>query len=63
MNCDNVREMLDSYQDGELDLANHLEIERHLEDCVACSREYKNRQALKASFDESFYFQAPASLR
>ena len=63
MNCDNVREMLDSYQDGELDLTNHLEIERHLEVCETCAVAYKNLRALKSSFDESFYFQAPASLR
>src|SRR5256885_662735 len=63
MNCENVRSLLDSYQDGELDLTNHLEIERHLSDCDACGREYQNRRVLRSSFDESFYFRAPANLR
>jgi anti-sigma factor RsiW len=63
MNCENVQNMLDSYQDGELDLTNHLEIERHLKDCDVCGREYQNRRVLKSSFDESFYFRAPANLR
>ena len=63
MNCQDIRELIDSYADGELDLVNHLEIEKHLADCDACDAAYKNRQALNRAFDESFKFSAPASLR
>jgi len=63
MNCQNIRELIDSYVDGELDLVNHLEIEKHLAACDACDAAYKNRQALSAAFDSSLNFGAPASLR
>lgn len=63
MNCQNIRELMNGYLDGELDLVNHLEIERHLNDCDACAKEYKNFQTLRSSLDESFYFHAPANLR
>lgn len=63
MNCQDIRELIDSYVDGELDLVNHLEIERHLAACDECDAVYKNRTALSAAFDESFNFSAPASLR
>lgn len=63
MNCQDIRELIDSYSDGELDLVNHLEIEKHLAACDECEAVYKNRKALSGAFDESFKFSAPASLR
>ena len=64
MNCENTQKLLDGYADGELDLVNHLQIERHLQDCPSCALEYKNRQTLKSAFrDDSLYFRAAPDLK
>jgi anti-sigma factor RsiW len=55
--------MLPGYVDGELDLVRHLEVERHLQECPACTREVKGQQALRAVLcDPSFYRRPGAHL-
>ncbi|GHO98938.1 membrane protein [Reticulibacter mediterranei] len=64
MNCDDVQDLIDGYVDGELDLVRSLEIEQHLQKCVTCMQEYKNRQILhRAISNGNFYYRAPASLQ
>jgi len=64
MKCDDSRELLDSYVDGELDLVNHLQIEQHLKECADCARAHNNLVALRSAIaDDSFYYQAPGDLR
>ena len=64
MNCDDVQALLDGYVDGELDLVRSLEIEQHLQKCVTCIQEYKNRQILHSAISNgNFYYRAPASLQ
>lgn len=64
MNCEECKDLLDGYADGELDLVNHLQIERHLEECVDCTSVYKNIASLRAAISEpSFSYKAPAELR
>ncbi len=64
MNCDDVQDLIDGYVDGELDLVRSLEIEQHLQKCVSCMQEYKNRQILHSAISNgNFYYRAPASLQ
>lgn len=46
MNCQGIQEIIDAYRDGELNAAQDLEIERHLEKCPACSRMDGEQRAL-----------------
>ena len=64
MKCEDSRELLNSYADGELDLVNHLRIAQHIKDCPDCARSYENILALRSAMtDESFYLKAPSDLR
>jgi anti-sigma factor RsiW len=64
VNCQNTRDLLNGYADGELDIVNHLAIEEHLSTCPACSRIYEDQKTLKAAMaDASLYFNAPPDLR
>ena len=64
MNCSETQRLLHAYIDDELDVADTLEIERHLETCTACLATYNNYQALRTAIkDSSLYFQAPEKLQ
>jgi len=64
MNCVESRRLLHAYADSELDVANSLELERHLKDCAACAAETKSLQSLQAALRQSsLRFTAPDSLR
>jgi anti-sigma factor RsiW len=64
MNCPEMRELLDGYLDGELDLVRSLEAEQHLKDCPACRSQYEAQQALrKVVVERSQYFEAPPALQ
>jgi anti-sigma factor RsiW len=63
MTCREVQKLLDAYLDGELDLVHNLEIERHLQDCVACQSIYQNYQTLRKDLKGgSLYYQLPGEL-
>lgn len=63
MSCKDSRELIDAYEDGELDLAGNLEIEQHLQSCRGCSQAYKNHQALRSAIRSgSLYFDPPVNL-
>ena len=64
MNCEDCKDLLNGYVDGELDLVNHLRIEEHLKECVECGAAYKNVVTLRAAISEpSLAYKAPAYLR
>lgn len=64
MTCKDVRDLINAYADGELDLVRSLEIEQHLQGCSACSQIYRNHQTLKVAMsDGSLYYKSPANLR
>ena len=64
MDCDAARLLLHGHLDGELDLVSDLEVERHLEQCARCAREYAAMRAMRARLkDESLGFEAPSELR
>lgn len=61
---ENIRELLHAYVDGELDLANALAAERHLQSCADCRGTEKAIRELRSALtrDEPTYG-APAHLR
>jgi anti-sigma factor RsiW len=62
MSCKQTEELIDAYVDGELDLVNSVEIERHLRDCQACSQRHAGLLALRSAVG-GVYQQAPAELK
>lgn len=62
MSCKQTEELIDAYVDGELDLVNSLELERHLRDCQACSHRHASLLALRSAVG-GVYQQAPADLK
>lgn len=64
MNCTEAHRFLHAYLDNELDIAQSLDIERHLETCAACRESYDGYQELRdAMKGGSLYFTAPPQLR
>src|SRR6516225_7504039 len=61
---DNIRELLHAHVDGELDLANAREVERHLESCADCRGTEKAIRELRAALmSDAPAYRAPAHLR
>jgi hypothetical protein len=59
MNCEQVRERLSSYHDGELDESVRLEVSAHLEGCPGCKRELQAFRGMSSLFER---WEPPASL-
>jgi anti-sigma factor RsiW len=63
MACENERELLHGYLDGELDLATSLEFQRHLQECPTCARTYEQQQVLRTAISTAgLTFNAPPNL-
>jgi len=65
MTCDDLEPLVDSYADGELDLARTLEIEQHATGCAACSHTLASRRALRTALrgaTPALYYPAPDHL-
>jgi len=61
---ENIRELLHAYVDGELDLANARETERHLQACADCRGIEKAIRELRSVLtSEATAYRAPAHLR
>lgn len=64
MSCQETRQLLDAYVDGELDLVRSLELERHLESCAECHpTALQLKEARAAVQTYSPYFTAPQILK
>ena len=64
MACDNPRELLHGYLDGELDLATNLELQRHLRECPVCAKSYEEQQSLRTAISTSHLaYKAPSDLK
>jgi anti-sigma factor RsiW len=64
VNCDDARLLMHGHLDGELDLADDLEVQRHIEECPKCASEYAALRAMRTRLkDETFRFEAPAALK
>jgi anti-sigma factor RsiW len=63
MSCQETRQLLDAYVDGELDLVRSLELERHLESCAECQARAMQLKELQSAVQTySPYFPVPAGL-
>lgn len=64
MTCDDARVLMHALLDDELDLAHALEIQRHIEGCPECSREFEMLAAMRFRLkDVALRFEAPARLK
>ncbi len=62
MNCDQILQT-QAYLDGELDAADVLKAEHHLENCAECQAMAADHADLKAALAGAQYHRAPAALR
>jgi anti-sigma factor RsiW len=63
MNCQETRQLLDAYVDGELDLVRSLDLERHLESCDECPTVAAQLEEVRSTVQSySPYFFAPPGL-
>jgi anti-sigma factor RsiW len=64
LNCNEMKNLVHPYVDGELDLVRNLEIEEHLQACSACAQACKGKQALQTALRAgSLRFKAPTDLQ
>lgn len=63
MNCDQCAQLADAWLDGELDVANGVEFERHLRQCPGCARRTDALRSLASVVRAApLYVHAPAGL-
>lgn len=63
MDHQEILELLPAYADQELGIVETLEVQRHLDDCADCQREYAAQRIVSARFKkEAIYFDAPTHL-
>ena len=63
MRCEEVRPLIHSYLDGELDLVRSTEIDRHFDICHVCTRVHQGGLELRFAIREEIpYFTAPPEL-
>lgn len=62
MSCQETRELIHGYLDGEVDLVKSMEIEEHLRDCHACTQTHKGIRSLRSAIGGSaLRFEPPAN--
>lgn len=63
MSCEETKNQLHAYLDGELDVVRSVEFEEHLKGCPACSRAHQEYQSLRAAMARpSLRFEVPRGL-
>jgi anti-sigma factor RsiW len=63
MNCNETKDLIHGYLDGEMDLVRSMAIEQHLKDCAACAAAHRELQSLRTAIaGGSLYFKAPKGL-
>jgi anti-sigma factor RsiW len=64
MNCEDAKNLMDGYLDGELDPLTNQRIEEHLRHCRNCDQDYKtHRSLMRAIGNGAPYYKAPDGLR
>jgi anti-sigma factor RsiW len=64
MNCNQVRELISAYADGELDAEQRVAAEAHLRDCAQCSRALESLTMLKSAMqDATLSYNVPGALQ
>ncbi|MFL6354054.1 MAG: anti-sigma factor family protein, partial [Bryobacteraceae bacterium] len=63
MSCQESRQLIEAYVDGELDLVQSLEIERHVVSCAGCRAHCEKVKELRSALRTHYpYFAAPEAL-
>jgi anti-sigma factor RsiW len=57
--CEEIRDLLSPYADGELDLVRDLEFERHLRECPACAQALERTRLLSTRLRDPALYHAP----
>jgi mycothiol system anti-sigma-R factor len=64
MNCDEIKNLMDAYLDGELDPITSQKVEQHLRDCPKCEQAYEVETAMAHAISQAApYYKAPPELR
>jgi mycothiol system anti-sigma-R factor len=64
VNCEEMKNLMDAYLDGELDPVTSQRIEQHLRDCPKCEQAYEVETAMAHAISQAApYYKAPLDLR
>jgi mycothiol system anti-sigma-R factor len=64
VNCDEIKNLMDAYLDGELDPVTSQKVEQHLRDCRKCEQAYEVETAMAHAISQAApYYKAPLELR
>jgi mycothiol system anti-sigma-R factor len=64
VNCEEIKNLMDAYLDGELDLITSQKVEAHLRDCPKCEQAYEVETAMAHAISQAApYYKAPPELR
>jgi len=64
VNCEEMKNLMDAYLDGELDPVTSQRVEQHLRDCPKCEQAYEVETAMAHAISQAApYYKAPIELR
>jgi mycothiol system anti-sigma-R factor len=64
VNCEEIKNLMDAYLDGELDPITSQKVEQHLGDCPKCEQAYEVETAMARAISRAApYYKAPPELR
>jgi mycothiol system anti-sigma-R factor len=64
VNCEEIKNLMDAYLDGELDPVTSQKVEEHLRDCPKCGQAYEVETAMAHAISQAApYYKAPPELR
>lgn len=64
MNCEEIKNLMDAYLDGELDAWTSQKVEQHLRDCPKCEQAYEVETVMAHAISQAApYYKAPFELR
>jgi mycothiol system anti-sigma-R factor len=64
VNCEEIKNLMDAYLDGELDPVTSQKVEQHLRDCPKCEQAYEVETAMAHAISRAApYYKAPLELR
>jgi mycothiol system anti-sigma-R factor len=64
VNCEEIKNLMDAYLDGELDPVTSQKVEQHLRDCPKCEQAYEVETAMAHAISQAApYYKAPPELR
>ena len=64
MNCQEIKNLMDAYLDGELDPVTSQKVEQHLRECPKCEQAYEVETAMAHAISQAApYYKAPLELR